>query len=147
MPSLVLMKHELSLPLDLLRGPTSTTLNENTFIGEMKKRFAEIHKFVRRRMHLCSDKMKSWYDTYSRPISFVPGEQVWLYYLRCTIGKCPKLQSNWESSYLVKKRLNELIYRIVRSPKAKLKVVRIKPSCSIRRRSHTFEEINVTCWT
>ena len=83
-PFFVLMGHELCLPLDRLRGPTSTTLNENTFIGEMKKRLAEIHKFVRRRIHLCSDKMKSWYDTYSRLISFVPGEQVWLYYLRRT---------------------------------------------------------------
>ena len=35
------------------------------------------------------------------------------------------MQSNWEGPYLVKERLNELIYRIVRSPKAKPKVVHI----------------------
>ena len=118
------MGHELCLPLDILREPTCTTLNENTFIGEMKKRFAEIHKFLHR-MYLCIDKMKSWYDTYSRPLSFVPGEQIWLYYLRRTKGKCPKLQSSWEGPYLVKEHLNEPIYKIVRSLKAKLKVVHI----------------------
>ena len=90
------MGHELRLSLDLLRGPTPITSGENTFIGEMRKRFAEIHKFVRRRMHLCSDKMKSWYDTYSQPISFVPREQVWLYYPRRMKEKPLKLQSNWE---------------------------------------------------
>ena len=76
-------------------------------------------------MHLCSDRAKSLYETYSQPIFFIPGEQVLLYYPRCTKGKYPKLQSNWEGTYLIKERLNELIYRIVRSPKSKLKVVHI----------------------
>ena len=48
-----------------------------------------------------------------------------LYYPRRTKGKCPKLQSNWESTYLVKERLDELIYRIIRSPKSKPKVIHI----------------------
>ena len=99
-PSLVLMGHELRLPLDLWRGPTPAAVSdEDTFTGDTRKRLAEIHKFVRQRMHLCSDRMKSWYDTYSQPISFVPGEQVWLFYPRRTKGKCPKLQSNWECNW------------------------------------------------
>ncbi|CAK9820223.1 Retrovirus-related Pol polyprotein from transposon 412 [Anthophora quadrimaculata] len=73
-PSSVLNGRELRLPLDLLRGPSPSTSDGNTSLGEAKKRLAEIHKFVRQRMHLCSDKMKSWYDIYARPISFIPGE-------------------------------------------------------------------------
>ena len=51
----VLMGHELRLPLHLQRGPTPTTSRTRP----LGKRLEEIHKLVRRRMHICSDRLKS----------------------------------------------------------------------------------------
>lgn len=140
-PSLILTGRELRLPLDLLRGPSPCTQNEDTFVGETKRRLEEIHKFVRRKMRLCSERMKSWYDTHSRPLSFVPGEQVWLYAPKRTKGRCPKLQKHWEGPYRVQDRLNELIYRVVRSPTAKPKVVHVNRLARFRSKGRKPDEI------
>ncbi|XP_076230291.1 uncharacterized protein LOC143176614 [Nomia melanderi] len=125
-PSMVFMGRELRLPLDLLRGTSPSALtDEKTYVEEYRARLAETHNFVRERLRICSNKAKSWYDSRARPISFAQGEKVWLYNPKRTKGKCPKLQFDWEGPYEVVQRLNDLIYRIVRSPRKKLRIVHV----------------------
>lgn len=125
-PAMVFLGRELRLPLDLLRGSPPTTLaDERTYVEEQQRRLNETHDFVRQRLRICSDRMKSWYDSRARPISFAQGEKVWLYNPRRTKGKCPKLQFDWEGPYEVVERLNDLVYRIVRSPRKKPRIVHV----------------------
>nr|XP_012147493.1 PREDICTED: uncharacterized protein LOC105663410 [Megachile rotundata] len=138
-PSMILMGTELRLPMDLLRGLAPNTPKvENEFIEETRGRIVKVHRFVRERMQICAEKTKTWYDSASKPISFMPGEKVWFFNPRRTKGKCPKVQSDWKGPYVVKDRLNELIYQIVRLPKSKPRVVHVvrKESyytrCSVR---------------
>jgi hypothetical protein len=42
---------------------------------------------------------------------------VWLHNPHRTKGLCPKLQRNWESPYVVKDKINDVIYRIRKGPK------------------------------
>ncbi|KAK2577752.1 hypothetical protein KPH14_011855, partial [Odynerus spinipes] len=124
-PSMVLMGRDLRLPVDLVRGKEPERKEESQYVEETKGRIEKIHRFVRRRMKMCSARMKTWYDASSKPVSFEPGQEVWLYNPRRVKGKCPKLQTDWEGPYIVRDRLNELIYRIVRSLKSKPRVVHV----------------------
>ncbi|XP_076660208.1 uncharacterized protein LOC143363524 [Halictus rubicundus] len=80
-PAMVLMGRELRLPLDLLRGSNyaSERKEEGAYIGEMRAKILGIHDFVRQRMKISGDKMKSWYDVHANPVSFNPGDKVWLF--------------------------------------------------------------------
>ncbi|GBM53778.1 hypothetical protein AVEN_145349-1 [Araneus ventricosus] len=40
-------------------------------------------------------------------------------------GPSPKLQQNWEGPYTVVKKLNDVVYRVQRSPNAKPEVIHI----------------------
>ena len=48
---------------------------------------------------------------------------MWLYNPRRKKGRTPKLQSNWEESYLVVKELSDIVYCIYKSNKHKNKIV------------------------
>lgn len=125
-PSMVLTGMELRLPMDLRRGlAPNTELEEDEFIRQTQTRLAQTHEFIRQRLKITSDRMKAWYDVYTNSITFATGEKVWLYQPRRTKGKCPKLQSAWEGPYVVRDRLNDIIYRIARSSKLKPKVVHV----------------------
>ncbi|KAH1011077.1 hypothetical protein HUJ04_000516 [Dendroctonus ponderosae] len=44
---------------------------------------------------------------------------------RRKVGKSPKLSPNWEGPYTVIKKINDVVYRIQRTPRAKMKVVHL----------------------
>ena len=49
----------------------------------------------------------------------------WLFNPKCHRGRSPKLQSNWEGAYTVKKRINDVDYRIQQEGQRKFKVVHL----------------------
>ncbi|KAJ8962236.1 hypothetical protein NQ318_018208 [Aromia moschata] len=84
----------------------------------------DVEECEKLKMH--SDKMKQRLDSTSTETAFKPGDAVWLYAPKRTKGKSPKLQSNWEGSYTIIKKINDLVYRIQLSPRSKLKVVHLE---------------------
>ena len=67
---------------------------------------------VRGRLKIASDKMKTRYDIRSNSVGFQEGDQVWLFSPKRLHGRSPKLQSNWEGPYTLKKRINDVVYQI-----------------------------------
>ncbi|KAJ8973583.1 hypothetical protein NQ317_011837 [Molorchus minor] len=61
------------------------------------------------------------------------GDEVWLYNPARKKGRSPKLQKTWEGPYTVIKRINDLVYRIQRGPRAKMKVVHLDRLAPYRR--------------
>ncbi|KAJ8977904.1 hypothetical protein NQ317_012405 [Molorchus minor] len=61
------------------------------------------------------------------------GDEVWLYNPARRKGRSPKLQKSWEGPYTVIKRINDLVYRIQRGPRAKMKVVHLDRLAPYRR--------------
>ncbi|KAJ8913150.1 hypothetical protein NQ315_006068 [Exocentrus adspersus] len=72
-----------------------------------------MQKYLRQKMRIESDRMKTRYDLRANTGGFQVGEKVWLYNPKRTKGKSPKLQKSWEGPYSVK------------NPQAKMKVVHI----------------------
>ena len=69
-------------------------------------------------------------------ISFKEGDQVWLYNPQRKKDRSPKLQRDWEGPYRVIKKINDVVYRIQKGPRLKMKVVhsnRLAKYCNKRR--------------
>ncbi|KAJ8915558.1 hypothetical protein NQ315_012442 [Exocentrus adspersus] len=79
---------------------------------------------VRQKLKLESDRLKTRYDLRVNTGGFQVGE-VWLYNPKRTKGKSPKLQKSWEGPYIVVTRLNDVVYRILKNPQAKMKIVHL----------------------
>ncbi|GBM69537.1 hypothetical protein AVEN_219175-1 [Araneus ventricosus] len=69
--------------------------------------------------------MKTRYDSGATGHYFMEGDQVWMYTPKRRRGLSLKLQQNWEGPYTIVKKLNDVIYRVQKSPNAKPKVIRI----------------------
>ncbi|GBM10457.1 hypothetical protein AVEN_263366-1 [Araneus ventricosus] len=69
--------------------------------------------------------MKTRYDSRATDHCFKDGDLVWVYNPKRQRGPSLKLQRNWEGPYAVVKKLNDVVYRVQRSPNAKPKVIHI----------------------
>ncbi|GBO26644.1 hypothetical protein AVEN_126019-1 [Araneus ventricosus] len=69
--------------------------------------------------------MKTRYDSRATDHHFKEGDLVWMYNLKRQRVPSPKLQHNWEGSYTIVKKLNDVVYRVQRSPNAKPNVIHI----------------------
>ena len=97
---------------------------------------AAVHDIARERMQDASDRQKRGYDHRMNKKSYKPGDSVYLYNPCRQKGVSPKLQSFWEGPFLVIETISDLVYKIQKGPKAKIKIVhhdRLKPC---------FEKVN-----
>jgi hypothetical protein len=69
--------------------------------------------------------MKARYDPLANSAGYQEGDRVWLYRPTRRKGKSPKLQTCWEGPYNIITRMNDVIYRIQRQPRAKMMVVHL----------------------
>ena len=125
-PSSLLFGRELRLPCDLQFG-TSNRENISTtdYVQDLRARLDEVHNNVRRRIQIASDRMKTRYDLRANTSGFQEGDLVWLYNPRRRRGRSPKLQQDWEGPYSVIKRINDVVYRIQKGARARMKVVHV----------------------
>lgn len=68
-------------------------------------------------------RMKDHYDQRAKDRAYEAGDLVWLYFPRRSVGRCPKLQCNWEGPYTILQRLTEVIYRLRKGQNGKIRVV------------------------
>ncbi|UYV78634.1 K02A2.6-like, partial [Cordylochernes scorpioides] len=123
-PARMLFGHELRMPCDVLLGrPEETFENTNEYISHLEERMLSIHQWAREKLHLSSEKMKDRYNVKTSHNTFKEGEMVWLHNSQRKKGLSPKLQYQWEGPYKIIKRLNDVIYRIQKTPTSKPKVV------------------------
>ncbi|KAK9874500.1 hypothetical protein WA026_002851 [Henosepilachna vigintioctopunctata] len=76
-------------------------------------------------MEASTDRMKTRYDLKANSVRFKEGDLVWLYNPQRKKGLSPKLTQAWEGGYKVTKRMNDVVYRIQRTPRSKPKVVHL----------------------
>lgn len=125
-PAMMLTGRDLRLPSDLEKGVhPSEGSSQVIFNSVFRRKLEEVHEFARERIRMASDKTKDRYDIRARNLKFEKGDSVWLFQPRRQHGRCPKLQSNWEGPYFIIDRINDVVYRIRRSPRTKSKVVHL----------------------
>ncbi|GBM35521.1 hypothetical protein AVEN_106753-1 [Araneus ventricosus] len=126
------------LPYDILFGrPNDTPSSPNEYLNNLETCLERVHAFTRERIKLSSKQMRTRYDSRATDHHFKEGDQVWMYNLKRRRGLSPKLQQNWEGHYTVVKKLNDVVYRVQRSPNAKPKVIHINRLAPYRATDHS----------
>ncbi|GBM48452.1 Transposon Ty3-I Gag-Pol polyprotein [Araneus ventricosus] len=130
-PAEMLFGRTLRLPCDILFGrPSETPSSPNEYMTNLEARLESVHAFARERM-------KTRYDSRATDHHFKEGDLVWMYNPKRRRGLSPKLQQNWEGPYTIVKKLNDVVYRVQRSPNAKPKVIHINRLAPYRATDHS----------
>ena len=125
-PSKMLFGREMRLPCDLMFGsPGDKVESESEYAAQLRARLNEIHFVARNRIKAASDRMKTRYDRQSNMKEFKENDLVWFYNPQRKIGKSPKLQQDWEGPYRIIKKINDVIYRIQKGQRTKMKVIHV----------------------
>ncbi|GBO03424.1 hypothetical protein AVEN_54291-1 [Araneus ventricosus] len=110
----------LRFPSDILLGrqrnmPSSSTNSE--------ARLKNVKASAGEQVELSRVRMKTRYDSRATDHHFKEGDLVWMYNPKRRRGLSPKFQQNWKGPYTVVKKLNDVVYRLQRSPNTKPKVI------------------------
>jgi transposase InsO family protein len=127
-PNMMMLGREVKLPVDLFSGSVEEYSSE---LGDTKSFYAEYlrekmiyaHDKVRDNVVKNSKRQKTNYDVKAKGEAFELGEWVWLLNPKPRKGVSPKLQRDWEGPYLILTKLDDVIYRIQKSPRCKPRVV------------------------
>ncbi|KAJ8912632.1 hypothetical protein NQ315_015144 [Exocentrus adspersus] len=121
-PSMLLTGREMKLPIDLIHGKPLTEDDEGgdqttlpEFVATLEERLKTVHE--------CVCVCEAWSER------FQGGRCCLVYQPQRKKGLSPKLQRPWEGPYLNVKKINNLVYRIQMSPKAKPKIVDVERFC------------------
>ncbi|GBO31697.1 hypothetical protein AVEN_36944-1 [Araneus ventricosus] len=137
-PADMLFGRTLRLPCDILFGrPSDMPSSPNEYLNNLEARLESVHAFTRERIKLASERMKTRYDSGATGHHFKEGDQVWMYNPKRRRGLSPKLQQNWEGPYTIVKKLNDVIYRVQRSPNVKPRVIHINRLTPYRATNHS----------
>jgi len=96
---------------------------EAEYVERLRESVETVHNFARVHQQEGSLRMKRRYDMRIVASTFGSGDLVWLHNPKRKKGISPKLRRPWEGPYVVVERLNDVVYRIQRGPRAKPKVV------------------------
>ena len=117
---------ELRLPADLLTGrPPDSPNTISEYASDLRNRMEDVHKLVREHGLHASARMKTRYDRKSNQTRFEEGSLVWLHNPMRRKGISPKLSPSWEGPYKVVARINDVTYRIQRTPRSPCKIVHV----------------------
>ena len=100
------------------------------YAWNLREQVGKVHQFARDYLNIASQEKERLYDHRSHANTYREGEKVWLYNPQSKKGRSPKLQTQWEVPWEITKRVTDLVYRIQRNPKGKIKFVqhdRLKP--------------------
>ncbi|GBM21341.1 hypothetical protein AVEN_149910-1 [Araneus ventricosus] len=134
----MLLGRTLRLPCDILFGrPSEMPSSPKEYMKHLETRLENVHAFARERIKLASERMKTRYNSRATDHHFKEGDLVWMYNPKQRRGPSLKLQKNWEGSYTVVKKLNDVVYRVQRSPNANPKVIHINQLAPYRATDHS----------
>ena len=124
-PARIVFGRGLRLPCDILFGSPSEEPKEVIdYVDGLKEKLLSVQETVRHKIRMASDRMKTRYDLKDNSVGFQAGEFVWLYNPRRRKARCPKLSPDWEGPYVVT-RINDVVDRIRRGSKTKMKIVHL----------------------
>ncbi|GBN60826.1 hypothetical protein AVEN_33060-1 [Araneus ventricosus] len=124
----------LRFPCDILFGRPRDTPSSPT---NSEARLESVQASAEEQAKLSREQMKTCNTSRVTDHHFKEGDLVWMYNPKRRRGQSPKLQQNWEGLHTVVKKLNDVVYRVQRSPNAKPKVIHINCLAPYRATDHS----------
>lgn len=134
-PNMMLFGRELTEPADLVVGlPFSETSAPTPpqYVAEMRERLGLAHQIAREQLGRSVERAKKQYDKNVARTHYKVGDAVW-YLIKGTKrvqNKIRKFLPAYEGPYFILGHLDDMVYRIQKGPKTKVKVVhhdKLKP--------------------
>uniref|UniRef100_A0A1B0DGB3 RNA-directed DNA polymerase n=1 Tax=Phlebotomus papatasi TaxID=29031 RepID=A0A1B0DGB3_PHLPP len=124
-PAQMVLGRDVRLPLDLRCGRPPNGDPELPYVEGLRQRMCDIHQQGRRNLVASAGMAKDYYDRQHRLLTFLEGQDVWLYNPQRKKGRSPKLQSDWEGPYQVSQRINDVVYRIRKESRGRPRIVHV----------------------
>ena len=111
---------ESKLPIDVMFGKApDQKLSTNEYTMKLRNSLESSYHTVRDRLKLTQRRQKNLYDKRARGSPFDKGDLVWVHSPAVPRGKSPKFHCPWNGPYCVKKKINDVLYRVkdVKNPR------------------------------
>ncbi|GBM57834.1 Retrovirus-related Pol polyprotein from transposon 297 [Araneus ventricosus] len=113
-------------PCDILFGrPGDTPSSPNEDLNKLEARLESVQTSDRELVKLSKVRKRTHYDSRVTDHHFKKGDLVWVCNPKQRRGLSPKPRQKCEGPYTAVKKLNDVVYRVQRSPKVKPKVIHI----------------------
>jgi hypothetical protein len=125
-PARLVFGRGLRLPCDPLFGALPDKERPTTdHAADLVDHVYDIHNYTRQHQKLAGNRMKTRYDKLANSADYQEGERVWLYRPTHTKGKSQNFQSLWEGPYKILTRITDVVYRIQKHPRSRMRVVHL----------------------
>lgn len=112
-PAMLNLGRELVLPVDLWRGsPPDSDRSVPHYVQEKINAMESIREAARNKIFVAAESMKRRNDHTANQPDYQKGQLVWLFNPQRRIGRCPKLQCDWDGPYQVLRKISDLVYEI-----------------------------------
>lgn len=133
-PNQLMLGREVSLPLTALVATPAEEDGEavgyDQYVEHTQAISRKAHEVARRHLRKSATHQKQSYDQKAGKSALCKGQPVWLWDPSRKRGVCPKLTSSWKGPFVVIDKIDDLLYKIQKNPRANPKVVhlnRLKP--------------------
>ena len=124
-PCIVMVGHEIDLPVDLIYPSPSTELSKSReeYILDLQNRMYKVHELARASLIEAGQKQKRLYDLKISWYSYSINDAVWLWVYVKPRGLSKKLQLHCEGPFKVVQKISDLVFKIQKNKKASCKIV------------------------
>lgn len=134
-PNMMLFGREVTEPIDLVVGlPPGHEYGKTPpqYVLQLRDRFELAHQIAREALGQSVQRAKKQYDRHAAQNHYNIGDAVWhlVKGTKRVRGRIPKFLPSYEGPYFILGQLDDLVYRIQKSPRTKVKVVhhdKLKP--------------------
>ena len=117
-PNEMVYGREVSMPVDVILGspPGEQEGDELDYVESLKIRLENAYDLAREQLGCSAQRQKKYYDLNAIDEPYMVGDLVWLVNQTRRKGVCPKLQRKWLGPFLIVDKVNDVTYRIQKSP-------------------------------
>ena len=125
---------EMRMPFNKLTGvPEESPLGQKLhgkeahqeYLDQLKLKMKTIMEVARENIKKNVNQYKENYDVGLKDRKLLVGQHVWVYKPQRKVGLCPKLYGKWEKDYIIREKLDDVLYR-VQKDKGKSEIIHIQ---------------------
>ena len=123
-PFQLMFGREVRLLVDIMFGsPEEAAKCSNQYVLELREKLRKMYHSVREHTDGEVKRQRNIYDRHSKAGTYQPGQLVWLHSPHVPRGRLYKLHRPWDELFIIKKKINDVVYRIQKKGTCKRVVV------------------------